>query len=142
MKLEIEPIPNSSWGISLANKLGGREWKSISDDVKKKANYTCEICGGKEEMHCHEVWEFDYKRKIQRLKGLECLCVLCHDTKHFGRSVSVHGKTYMEKLIKHWCEVNKKTRQDFYHYQQDIFEENKRRAKVFWVVKAGRYILA
>ena len=141
MKLEIEPIPQSSWGISLANKLGEKEWDKIRKDVYKKAKCTCIICGEGGEMNCHEVWQFDYRKKIQRLVGFECLCKLCHDVKHFGRSLGVNPKTYVEKLVKHWCKVNNRTVQAFYNYQKEVFEENKRRAKIYWVVKAGRYTL-
>ena len=43
LRLEIEPIPGASWGISLANRLPQEEWTKIRREVYKKASYTCQI---------------------------------------------------------------------------------------------------
>lgn len=143
LKLKIQPIPNSTWGISLANKMPSKEWLDLTVKVYRDADYTCEICGATGvKLHCHEVWEFDDRKKIQRLVRLECCCELCHNVHHFGRSTVVYKPSYVEKLIKHWCKVNGKTKQDFIEYQKEIFEINKRRAKIFYIVKVGRMILA
>ena len=142
LRLEIEPIPVSTWGISLANKLPRVEWDKIRHKVYKEANWTCQICGDTSRvLHAHEIWRFDNKRKIQGLVRIECVCKLCHDVKHFGRSTEVYTKTYVGKLLKHWCEINQKKEKDFYIYQAKILEISKKRADIFYVVKVGRRIL-
>lgn len=142
MKLEIEPIPISSWGISLANRLPKSEWGRVRQKVYRDADYKCEICGNTNStLNCHEVWKFDDRKRIQRLVGFECLCKLCHDVKHFGRSLGTYNGGYIKELIKHWCRVNKKKESDFYVYQRKIFEINKKRADKFYVVKIGRGFL-
>lgn len=142
LKLEIQPIPISSWGISLATKLDKDKWDEIRHEVYRRADYACQICRSTDrELHCHEVWGFDDKKKIQRLVRLECCCKLCHDVHHFGRSKEVYGKAYIEKLIKHWCEVNKKTQEDFQRYGIEIFRLSKKRADVMYTIKVGRRIL-
>ena len=142
MILTIEPIPISTWGISLANRLDKEEWDEIRHKVYKNAKYRCQICGAAgTTLHCHEVWKFDDRRKIQRLVGFLCLCELCHDVKHFGRSIEVKGKAYVERLIKHWCRMNNKSEKDFYLYERKVFELNKKRSEKFYMVKVGRRIL-
>jgi len=142
LKLKIEPIPQFTWGLSLANKLPKQEWDELRQRIYKDAGHECEICGATNRtLHCHEVWEFDFRKKIQRLVRLECCCELCHDVHHFGRSKVTKSKEYVEELIDHWCKVNKKTRNDFMLYEWDIRKLNRKRAKIPWVVKVGRKVL-
>lgn len=142
LKLEIEPRPISTWGITLANRLDKKEWDEIRHKVYRDADYTCQICGNRDDkLHCHEQWVFDDRKLIQRLVGFECCCELCHDVHHMGRSREVYPKKYVELLIKHWCRVNKKTEKDFRMYEAKIFEMNKKRANKFYIVKVGRKIL-
>lgn len=142
LKLKIEPIPQFTWGISLANKLPKEEWDELRQKVYRDANYTCEICGSTNKtLHCHEVWEFDLKRGIQRLVKLECCCELCHDVHHFGRTKLEKSASYVDKCIGHWCRVNKKSRNEFWDYERYVREVNYKRADIPWIVKVGRRTL-
>ena len=142
LKLEIEPRPVSTWGITLANRLPRKEWDEIRQRVYREANYTCQICGStKNGLHCHEKWGFDDKKRIQRLLGFECCCEVCHDVHHLGRSRQVYSKEYVGLLIKHWCQVNGKTEREFRIYEAQLFEISKKRVNKFYIVKVGRRIL-
>jgi len=142
LKLKIEPRPVSTWGVTLANRLPRREWDDLRQEVYRRANYTCEICGtNTSRLHAHEVWAFDDRGRIQRLAGFQCLCELCHDVKHFGRSSQVYPPDYLEKLVKHWCKVNKKSVEDFWRHEAEIRQLNRRRADKAYIVKVGRRIL-
>ena len=142
LKLRIEPLPASTWGISLANKLPYNEWKEIRQKVYRDAGYRCEICGATDRtLHCHEVWVFDLRRKIQRLVRLECCCELCHDVHHFGRTSETRSKSYCERCVGHWCRLNKKSRSEFMGYLQEIKTINIKRADIQFIVKIGRRIL-
>ncbi len=142
LKLQIEPVPNSTWGVSLSNKLDKDEWAKIRQDCYRKADYKCEICGdGHTTLNAHEVWIFSDIKEIQRLHHLECCCGLCHDVHHFGRSTQVYPKHYVERLVRHWCKINKKTAEDFKIYYQEVFEINKKRANRQYIVKVGNRIL-
>lgn len=142
LKLRIEPIPNFTWGISLANKLPPKEWADLRQKVYRAADYKCEICGAdNRSLHCHEVWEFDDVRRIQKLIRLECCCEFCHYVHHFGRSFVVKSASYVDRLIGHWCRVNKRTRGDFAVYMALIKGLNKERADKQYLVKIGRRIL-
>ena len=142
LKLRIEPKPVSTWGVTLASRLPREEWNDLRQKVYRNADYTCEICGATNRtLHCHEVWAFDEKRLIQKLVRLECCCELCHDVHHFGRSHETKSHSYIDRLIGHWCKVNKKTRADFMRYENEIRVLNKKRANKQYIVKVGRKTL-
>ena len=142
LKLTIDPIPISSWGVSLSNKLSKKEWDKIRRSVYASANHTCEICGNMNEtLYCHELWRFTERPRVQRLIGFECCCKICSDVHHFGRSSQIYGKAYLDKLTKHWCSVNDKTIQNFARYQREVFEISKKRANRFYTVKVGWRVL-
>jgi 5-methylcytosine-specific restriction endonuclease McrA len=64
-----------------------KQLDNIRKSVYIKANYNCEICGGKGTEHlveCHEVWIYDDTTLIQRLGHFQALCPLCHEVKHIG----------------------------------------------------------
>ncbi|KKN12041.1 hypothetical protein LCGC14_1020410 [marine sediment metagenome] len=143
LKLAIEPIPASTWGRSLANLLPQKEWDKIRFECYKDAGDQCSICGDVSySLHCHEQWAFDNRKKVQRLVGLECCCEICHDVHHFGRCTQVKTKQYLERLVRHWCKINGKTRQDFILHQNQVFGVNKKRANIYYIVKVGKRILA
>ena len=142
LKLRIEPIPASVWGLSLSNRLPEEEWDEIRRKVYRDADYQCQICGATNRtLHCHEVWIFDDRESIQRLAGFECCCELCHDVHHMGRTKEVKSSSYIERCIGHWCRVNKKTRADFMIYEKEIFALNRKRADRQYIVKVGKRIL-
>ncbi len=142
LKLEIEPRPISTWGITLASRLPKQEWDDLRAKVYRAAGYKCEICkDGDSTLNCHEVWGFKEDKRIQFLIKCQAICTLCHDVKHFGRSNGVYKKTYVETLISHWCKINKRTKADFQIYLKEIFRLNKKRADRFYIVKVGHRIL-
>ena len=142
LKLAIEPVPISTWGVSLANRLEPKEWNKLRHQAYKEADYQCEVCGEVNlPLHLHEQWRFDERAKVQRFAGFEVCCELCHSVHHFGRSKETKTKAYVERLIKHWCKVNEKSRQKFNQYLVEIYEVNKMRVNKYYVVKVGRKVL-
>ena len=142
LKLNIEPIPISTWGISLANKLPREEWNQIRHKVYWDANYECEICGAtNRQLHCHEIWVYDDRKCIQKLAALECCCELCHDVHHFGRTSQTRADSYVQRCIGHWCKINRKTRSEFMDYLAEIKRISIKRADKQYIVKVGRRTL-
>jgi 5-methylcytosine-specific restriction endonuclease McrA len=87
LKLQIELVPGSCWWSNVRSNVSAKQWDNIRIPVYKKANYLCEICGGKGTKHpveCHEVWIYDDTTLIQRLGFFQSLCPLCHEVKHIG----------------------------------------------------------
>ena len=126
MKLEIELIPEGSWGKSLAQLLPKPVWDVVRREIYQRGNYTCAICESTGvRVHCHEVWEYNDKKRIQFLRGLQCLCGDCHSIKHWGRTVSeVHkgnlSPDYLTKLANHFCRVNNCSLSEFELYKVKI----------------------
>ena len=88
-RLSIELIPAGSWGNSLCLKLKKEQWDRLRRAAYKKAGYHCEICGGRGSAHpveCHEIWQYDDWKHIQKLVRLIALCPACHEVKHYGRA--------------------------------------------------------
>jgi hypothetical protein len=62
-------------------------WDRLRRQVAADVGQRCEICGGRGwrwPVECHERWDYDDDRKIQRLERLVALCPACHEAKHAG----------------------------------------------------------
>lgn len=87
MKLQIELVPSSCFWSNVRSNIKARQWDKIRKQVYQKANFLCEICGGKGTKHpveCHEVWVYEDITLTQRLSHFQALCPLCHEVKHLG----------------------------------------------------------
>lgn len=87
MRLKIELVPKSTWSWNVRSEVTSTRWDQIRRGVYAKANYLCEICGGKGSKHpveCHEKWQYDDTTHVQTLVGLEALCPKCHMVRHIG----------------------------------------------------------
>lgn len=108
LPLTIELVPETSWFTNLRSLMSKEDWDRIRRSCYRKANYRCEICGGKGEkwpVECHEVWEYDTVNRVQKLIRTIALCPACHQVKHIGLA-EIRGK-YGEALD-HFCKVNQK----------------------------------
>jgi hypothetical protein len=78
----------------------------ISKQVRSQAYDICQICHSNLELplHCHEVWEYDDTKQIQKLIKMVALCRSCHQVKHFGLA-RVRGKE--KQATRHFIKVNK-----------------------------------
>jgi len=140
--LSIELIPKSSWGVSLANLLDKPTWDKIRKQAYNKADHTCEICEATGiEVHAHEVWKFDDKKRTQTLRNIVCICVDCHEVIHYGRSEKVYGVRRLKQLRNHWCEVNGRKENEFYQHFGESMEIWKRRSKHQYKVVVGRTLI-
>ena len=57
-------------------------WKAISEYVKVKNHYKCEICGEKGSLHVHHPTYDFHGRELQNMNKLKCLCDSCHKIFH------------------------------------------------------------
>ena len=135
-------MPNSTWGISLANKLPKEEWNFIRRECYKNAGYRCEVCfSNVDSLNAHELWKFDDRKLLQIFNGLECCCILCHDVHHFGRSSMVYELPRIEELIRHWCKVNKLRYKDFQQHRDEVNALSLKRASKVYTVMIGKRVL-
>lgn len=135
-KLTVELVPKTCWFSNIRTTLPRKEWDRLRKEQYAKADYKCEICGGtgleqgvKHPVECHEIWEYDDKKKVQKLKGLIALCPNCHMVKHFGRTSAI-GK--QADALKHIEKVNGWDHKDTVTYIAKCFETYSKRSKEQW----------
>lgn len=133
MKLTVELVPRSLWGINLRSELPKSKWDKLRKATYKKANFVCEICGGvgrKWPVECHEIWHYDDENKVQRLDGLIALCPPCHQVKHLGRSLGIPQLKYA--TLAHLGNVNCLTEADLEYYLNHVFGKWRVRSESKW----------
>jgi len=132
--LTVELVPSPVWYVNLRSELTKAEWDHVRKWCYKRANYTCEVCGGKGPkwpVECHEIWEFNDEEKTQTLKGVIALCPDCHQVKHIGlagkRGEGVKAQNHLAK-VNGW--TTKQTRK----YIKEAFEIWEERSEHDWKV--------
>ena len=141
LKLTIELVPTSSWNQNLRSLLKPQMWEKLRKEVYKKYNYQCAICNSGGRLHAHEVWEYDDKNHVQKLKDLIALCFKCHSVKHIGLA-GIHaneGKVNFENLVKHFMKVNNCSRETFEKHQKEAFKEFEERSRFDWGLDLSNY---
>ncbi len=130
--LTVELVPRTCWFSNLRSELSQAAWDSLRRPVLERAGNLCEICGGRGRQHpveCHEVWEYDDARYVQRLVGLLALCPACHEAKHIGYASSV-GRGGQARA--HLARVNGWSMDDVELYLEMQFEQWSRRSGHEW----------
>jgi hypothetical protein len=102
MKLSIELVPSTCWGVSLKKKLKKSDWDKIRKQVYERDKMHCHICGTEcESLDAHETWEFDENEHVQRLLDIIGVCKACHNSIHYGRAQKIgYEKEAKEQFIK------------------------------------------
>ena len=141
MKLEIELVPSTSWYDNLRKYIKQKDWNKIREQTNEISNFKCAICGAKGKLNCHEIWKYDDKSHIQKLNGFTMLCNMCHFVKHIGFAgvLSGRGKLDIEKVVKHFIEVNKCNINEFESHKKKCFEIWKERSRCEWKIDLGIY---
>jgi len=113
MKLNIELVPKTAWGVNLRSVLKRRDWDILRKEQYRLAKNVCEVCGETSrnqgyfyDLECHEQWHYDDQTHIQTLVGLIGLCKHCHEVVHFGHT-QIKGRA--NQALKHLMQVNECT---------------------------------
>ena len=130
--LGISLIPKTSWYSNVRSQVSRDVWSAIRLRVMKRS---CQYCGCRYGLHCHEVWSYD-ENYVQSLKGFETTCFLCHAIKHLGLAglMAKRGDLDYQRLIKHYCEVNGCTEDDFLLDREEAFELWEERSQHGWTI--------
>ena len=141
LKLQIDMIPQTSWGKNLRKVLSDSEWKQLREQTLSEFNYKCGICGAEERLQCDEVWEYDDRKHIQRLTGLRVLCSLCHHVKHIGKAglLAEEGRLDYDKIVEHFMKVNCCDVDTFNEHAIRAAEIWERRSKHEWEIDYGEF---
>lgn len=135
-KLHGNLIPKKNYGKNLRSTHKS-QWEKIRKAVYKKANNTCAICGAHHKsMHAHEHWGFDYKKRQQQLKDLICVCELCHNNIHLGKTFALakERKVNIKTVKEHWAKVNKCELEEFNYYAKKVGKLWEFRNQIEWEV--------
>lgn len=120
-QLTIELVPKTAWFSNVRSMISKKDWDILRREAYKKAGYKCEICGGigkKHPVECHEIWQYDDKKHIQKLIRLTALCPACHEVKHIGLA---HIRNRGEIAKEHLSKVNDWSKQKTNKYVQEQF---------------------
>lgn len=134
MILTIELVPKSCWCINLRSKLSSAEWDKVRKASYTQAGHRCEVCGGIGPTHpveCHERWEYDDEKHVQKLAGLIALCPLCHLAKHIGLA-EVKGR--LEDVAAHIMKVNGWSRKQYEEHRREAFKVWYKRSQHRWTL--------
>jgi Domain of unknown function (DUF5710) len=131
-RLTIKLVPKSCWYSNVRSEVTPQSWELLKKRTFKAANYRCEICGGQGNQHpveCHEVWDYDDVRHIQRLVRLIALCPACHECKHIGFA-NVRGRG--DIAAAHLASVNQWSAAVVSDYIGGCFKLWERRSQFKW----------
>tara|TARA_Y100000389_G_C17441082_1_gene508594 strand:+ start:1001 stop:1492 length:492 start_codon:yes stop_codon:yes gene_type:complete len=137
-RLTVELIPRTLFFSNVRTLLPKKYWNMIRKDSYDKAENKCEICGdtGKNQgyrhnVECHEIWDYNEEKKVQKLLGLISLCPKCHQVKHFGRTSAI-GK--QAEAFKHMEKVNNWNHKQCLDHLKVAMSEWRERSKYQWFI--------
>lgn len=133
-ELRLELVPKPLWGTNLRSLLP-KEWPLISRTQRRRAEGRCEICLRPtpfQHLDCHEKWEYNDAARTQILVGLEAICKMCHDAKHYGHTMKVHSTEYCAKVLQHIATVNGWNEALVEGHIQSAVSKWRHRSKYFW----------
>lgn len=131
-RLTIELVPSTCWFENVRSNVSPDQWTFLKKSTYKRANYKCEICGGKGPnwpVECHEIWDYDDNTCVQTLVGLIALCPPCHEVKHIGFT-QLRGKEAEAKV--HLALINKWNLETANNYIKSSFDLWSKRSKKQW----------
>lgn len=133
-RLSIELVPKTCFWTNVRSEVSRADWEKCKRFVRERSGSRCEICGGvgkRYPVDCHEIWEYDDERGIQRLAGLIALCPPCHEVKHLGRAIGLGNG---DRAIAHLCSVNGWSETHAEAYCMKVFEIWRLRSQMEWAL--------
>jgi hypothetical protein len=64
-------------------------WKAVSEAVRAKAGYRCQICNSPHDLQAHHRSYAHRGRELDHLDDLTCLCRRCHEIFHGKRAAPI-----------------------------------------------------
>lgn len=127
-KLKFNVIPSGAFNNNLRTVFSRAAWDYIRKDAYARSNHRCSVCGASNtRLEAHEVWEFDEKNMVQRLKDVTAVCPACHSVIHINRTQAVGRE---DGAIKHFMKVNEATFGEYIKELDKANLENKRLSRL------------
>lgn len=138
-KLAMAYVPHSIRSINLHHKLVPSQWRKLSKECYTRAGGVCEICGtAHPRLDCHEDWECDDLRMVQRLKQLMSICFLCHRAIHYNASYLWTDEAHFN-VIDHFKAVNQCDGVEMSRHREAAEWIYEKRLDQGWAVDFGEY---
>lgn len=131
LKINVELIPLKMHKVNLRSELP-EYWDFLRKLIYKRANYRCEICGGKGPkwpVEAHELWKYDEINGIMAIDKIVALCPDCHLCHHLGFA-NATGK--IEYAKSHLAKVNGFSNEECEQYVEEVFEKWIERNNIDW----------
>lgn len=139
LKLKIELVPRTSFGKSLRKDLGQYKWGKIRKKVYERHGNKCAVCGSSEgRLICHEEWEFQLEKRIQKLVGFKAVCTLCNLVIHNGLATT-QPWVNQNDVVNHFLKVNGCTIEDWKYHREEAFERWKKLSQYDWALEYEGY---
>src|SRR5437899_2821887 len=119
--LTVELVPSTCWWSNVRSHVAPAVWERLRKATADAAGNKCEVCGGQGRRHpveCHEVWDYDDTRRVQRLVRL--VAPSCHEVKHLGLTAK-RGRG--AQALAHLARVNGWSASDAEAYAEVVFEQ-------------------
>lgn len=138
IKLSVELVPKTCHFSNVRTTLSKKDWDKIRFICYDNADHKCEICGqtGLEQgyphkVECHEIWQYNDKKYVQKLVGLIALCPLCHQVKHIGRAnaMGLQAQAFNQLEI-----VNQWTHKEVVEHLAESFNTYRERSQHEWAL--------
>ena len=141
LKLKVGLVPETCWFKSLRKQMRRSQWDSLRKKVYADQDNVCRVCGADRKLNCHEVWEYDEERYVQRLIGFQAVCNMCHHVTHFGKAQDLAAQGYLDlgAVIEHFTKVNGVGRQVFERHKTEAFRTWWKRSKHEWRSDLGEW---
>ena len=135
--LTIELVPKTAWFSNVRSMVAQPDWDRLRKETYRAYGYRCGVCGGVGKHHpveCHEIWQYDDAKRIQKLMGLIALCPRCHEVKHIGFA-NTQGRGAIATA--HLAKVNGWTLAEAKWYVHQQFALWMQRSRLAWQVDLG-----
>ena len=135
--LTIELVPKTAWFSNVRSMVAQPDWDRLRKETYRAYGYRCGVCGGVGKHHpveCHEIWQYDDAKRIQKLMGLIALCPRCHEVKHIGFA-NTQGRGAIATA--HLAKVNRWTLAEAKWYVHQQFALWMQRSRLSWQMDLG-----
>jgi hypothetical protein len=134
LRLAIEPVPQSSWYRELGRVFPEAEWKTLREVTLAEAGNRCAICGSAGPLRVDAAWEYDDRRRLQRLIGFRALCARCWALKNYSFTEESDRQEGipLPVLERHFLQVNLCRRATLEAHRREARAVWRRRSRFRW----------
>ena len=133
MFLSVELGPETRRFGSVGAHVTEERWDMLKRMAYARAGRRCEVCGAgpRVRLDVDEVWEFDDELRVQKLAGLQALCVNCLRARH---AVEAEDRGERGLVVEHLMRVNGWGEPEAAGYLRSCFEALARRSGFRWTL--------